>query len=373
MTLTSMAASAVNTLSRIRSQSETEYVKHTARQARIARRWEIVYVQNRGAWFPEHETVVVCGRRLHADDTISCERCDELCTETTPVHARGRTGRMTIVEYCDECREDRNVEYCANCCDFFDSPNMVERDGDSYCENCAEELEPEEDSSSIPSYHNAHRWDAPMGPSYSFELEVEAEERDSLVAILKEKNFDRVSWEMDGSLSCEKGLEILIQHRSSPGALAQSTIQIVQAIKGKGLGLHSWEGGKCGMHLNSNRSGWSKHSVMRLIYIVQACKEQLVKISGRESNQWANFGLAGYTLRQTADSMAGKYRALRVGWDRFEWRMFRGTLCEKRIRLYCATVHALEALAQSDIQAHHLRDEAVSTLRTLCSNLNFSL
>lgn len=247
---------------------------------------------------------------------------------------------------------------------------MVERDGDMYCDSCADDL-PSDDE--IPCYHGAERWAVPVGPSYSFELEVEATDRDGMVDALKAANFEKVSWEMDGSLSHSEGLEILIQHRPSTGALANSTIELVRAIKGRGFGVRSWEGNKCGMHLNSNRSGWSKHSVMRLTYLVQVCKEQLIKISGRDSTHWAPFGYGGFTLRELAEGTGGKYKALRIGWDRFEWRMFRGTLNERRIRLYCATVHALETLAQSDIQAHHLRAEAVSALRTLCCNLNFPL
>jgi hypothetical protein len=108
---------------------------------------------------------------------------------------------------------------------------------------------------------------------------------------------------------------------------------------------------------------------MRLLYIVHACKSLLIRISGRESTQWATFVPCG-TLKDMSRGAGGKYRALRVGWDRFEWRMFKGTLNPKRIKLYCDTVKHLEALACSDIPAHHLRASAECVLLSLLATFN---
>jgi hypothetical protein len=365
MTFQTIAVNAANQLrERAQYSSDEAFITSTARQSRIANRWSLVWVSGRGAYFPEDETARIGSRVYHVEDVETCERCEDATVETCTVNTRNRAGRLTTQVWCDDCQGD-NSFYCGGCDERWDDSENHSYQGESYCLECYDNLEREDE---VPCYHGARRWSPPAAPCYSFELEVEAEERGELVELLNLRAFNKVSWERDGSLSCSDGLEILIQLRETCAQLANDTAELVRYIKGKKLGLRSWEGGKCGLHLNSNRYGWSMHSVMRLIYIVRSCKDELVNISGRESNQWASFGASGYTLHQEAYCQAGKYRALRIGADRMEWRMFRGTLNEKRIKLYCDTVACLEALAQSDIMAHHLRSEAKSRLSALYSN-----
>jgi hypothetical protein len=365
MTFQTIAANAANQLRGEAAYASDEvFITLTARQSRIATRFCLVWISDRGAYFPEDESVRIGSRVYHVEDVHTCERCEDSTVDFCSVNMRNRAGRLTTQVWCDDCQGD-NSFYCGGCDERWDDSENHSYQGESYCLECYDNLEREDE---VPCYHGARRWSPPAAPCYSFELEVEAEERGELVELLRERAFDKVSWERDGSLSCSDGLEILIQLRDTCAQLANDTAEIVRYIKGKSLGLRSWQGGKCGLHLNSNRFGWSMHSVMRLIFIVRSCKDELVRISGRESNQWASFGSSGHTLHQEAYCQAGKYRALRIGADRMEWRMFRGTLSEKRIKLYCDTVATLEALAQSDIMAHHLRSEAKSRLSALYSN-----
>lgn len=207
-------------------------------------------------------------------------------------------------------------------------------------------------------------------PLYSFELELEANDRGELVEHLSLLAYPKVSWEMDGSLDRSKGLEILIQLRESTDKLADDTCNLIANIKKKGFGLSSWNNGKCGAHLNSNRSdNWTLKNIMRLIYCVRAAKDYLIRISGRESNQWASWDSRGMELKRQAYGNLGKYTMLRIGSDRFEWRMFRGTLKEERIRLYCETVKRFEALALSDVSIFNLKQASIELGKTLASSI----
>jgi hypothetical protein len=233
---------------------------------------------------------------------------------------------------------------------------------------CYDNLERDE----VPSYHSAKRWDVSdySIPLYSFELELESEERSELIDQLNHLAYPKVSWEMDGSLDRSKGLEILIQLRGSLDRLATDTCNLVTNIKKRGFALSSWSNKKCGAHLNSNRSAeWNLKAIMRLLYCVRAAKEPLIRISGRESTQWASWCARGYTLRRQANGDLGKYTMLRIGDDRFEWRMFRGTLNEKRITLYCETVKEFEALALSNTSPFRLKQAAIELGNKLANTL----
>jgi len=341
------------------------------RLRRIERRFSIVYVHNRAAFFHEDDTVRVNGRAEHIDDVYTCERCDDACMQIATVQTRSPRGRLTQQHWCDDCYGDYACT-CHACDQTFDGDTECGEhiDGEWHCQDCADTAEREE---SVPAYHGAKRWDLENSnlPAYSAELEVESTERGELVSRLVSLGLNKVSWERDGSLDCDNGIEILVQLRESTDALAGDLASMLARIKGRSLGLRSWEGGKCGFHLNSNRnrSTWNTHKTMRLLYIVHACKDLLIRISGRESSQWATFVPCG-TLREMERGAGGKYRALRVGWDRFEWRMFRGTLSPKRIKMYCDTVKHLESLACSDIPAHHLKCSAQSVLLSLIATFN---
>jgi hypothetical protein len=202
------------------------------------------------------------------------------------------------------------------------------------------------------------------------ELELESEDRSDLIDELNAICLKRISWEADGSLDRSKALEILIQLRESTEQLAIDACTLVRWIKRKGLGLSSWNNKKCGIHINSNCSlEWNTKAIMRLIYCVRAAQESLIRISGRESNQWASWHSRGYTLRKQADGELGKYTMLRIGDDRFEWRMFRGTLNEKRITLYCETVKQFEALALSNVSCFNLKQAAIDLGNKLANTL----
>jgi len=336
------------------------------RRDRIAERFQLVYVPDRFRFFPIDETCTINQRIYLIDDVFTCERCGCYADNLRSVASYNYNGRQTEEGWCEDCHDSCSY-FCEGCDQYFTEDSISSSEDACYCHRCEpEHREP-------PSYHSARRWtiaDCSL-PSYSIELEIEARERGELIAHLENRNFSRVSWERDGSLDCEKGLEILIQHRESLRSIANDTCAIVSSIKGKGFDVISSNSRVCGLHLNCNRdSRWNLHRIMRLLYIVRKLKHLFVKISNRESEHWASFNCDGLSLKYEAMGHGGKYRAIRIGNDRFEWRMFRGTLKEARIRLYCLTVESMESLAYSDVPAHHLKRIAEEKLRTLINQFN---
>ena len=335
---------------------------------RIIDRWQnIVYLTNRYYYALNEDAICINDSWYHMEDVSSCECCDEFTIEPCAVNTRGRTGRLITQTWCDDCRGE-HAFYCSGCDERFDEEMEQTHDGDSYCEECYGNLERDE----VPHYHCAKRWiptDVSI-PLYSLELELESDERSELVQHLSFLAYPKISWEMDGSLDRSKGLEILVQFRETLDKLATDVCNLVSNIKKKGFALSSWNNKRCGIHLNSNRSNeWSMKAIMRLLYCVKAAKESLVRISGRESDQWATWCSRGHTLRERARGAIGKYTMLRIGGDRFEWRMFRGTLNEKRIALYCETVKQFEALALSNVSPFELKQASIELGNKLASTL----
>jgi hypothetical protein len=335
---------------------------------KIKRRWPaIVYLTNRYTYSLEQESIYINGSHFHPDDVSSCDCCEDYTVDTNSVYSRNRNGRLIQQVWCESC-VDNNSFYCHGCDERFSDNEAHEYNESSYCNECFYNLERDE----IPSYHSAKRWIVPDydSPLYSMELELEADDREGLVQHLNHLAYPKISWEMDGSLDRSKGLEILIQLRESIDQLSNDTCNLLSNIKKKGFALSSWNNKRCGAHLNSNRSNhWSMKAIMRLLYCVKAAEQSLIRISGRESNQWASWSTGGYTLRERAKGSLGKYTMLRVGSDRFEWRMFRGTLNEKRVALYCETVKQFEALALSNIPSSKLKQAAIELGNKLANNL----
>ena len=324
---------------------------------RIRERWvDIVLVHGRYVYALEEDVISVNGNYHFLDDVSSCDCCDEYTVDTNSVYTR-RSGRLTQQIWCEGCTGD-NAFYCTGCDERFDDGECHSYEGESYCAECYENLERNE----LPAYHCAKRWHIPDYniPLYSLELELESDERNELIEKLNDLAFRKVSWEMDGSLDRQKGMELLIQLRESTEQLSNDVSNLLANIKKKGLSLSSWNNKRCGIHLNSNRTlAWNKKNVMRLLYCVRMAKDSLVRISGRDCTQWASWDSRGHLLERQAEGSLGKYTMLRVGCDRFEWRMFRGTLNEKRIALYCETVKQFEDLALSETSIYHLKDKAI--------------
>jgi hypothetical protein len=335
---------------------------------RIAIRWSLIWVPSLQAYFPEHETIRHGATFYHVDDATSCERCEELTMDPSGVNVRNNRGRLTVEQWCSICQGD-NSFYCCGCDERWEDDECHSYNGDSYCGECHDNL----DCNEIPCYHSAHRWDVQDNnvPLYSMELELESDERNNLIEHLNHLSYPRVSWEMDGSLDREKGLEILIQLRGSTDELSNDACNLLSSIKKKGFSLSSWDNKRCGIHINSNRTpAWNKRNTMRLLYAVRMAQESLVKISGRDGAQWASWDTRGHSLNRQADGSLGKYTMIRVGCDRFEWRMFRGTLNQKRIALYCQTVKEFEQLALSYVSPFDLAEHAIQLGKHLASKLN---
>jgi len=378
MTLTEIAIRAANKLRQEISYAATSEIQNTARarQTAICWRFHIVWLNDHRVFVPAREAIEYGGRWYSASETYTCEECDGITPMQccSPVHT-SRRGRSNYVMVCSTCVSDGSSWNCSDCGFWFheDVSQNVDDDGDGYCCDCYSSRE-----SHVPSYHGAHRWTPNdyTAPSYSMELELVAEQRDDLVRHLKGINLSQVSWESDGSLPSGRGLEILIQHRSSVEELCCDASRLVNGISRKGFGIRAWSfknssgDSGAGIHINCNRdSRWDVKKIMRLCYMVKACKYTLVRISGRESSQWASFPNSGKNmLREWVSGYYGKYLALRIGADRMEWRMFRSVLTGARIKLYLDTIKALEDLALSNVPAIKLKSASRDALQVLISN-----
>jgi hypothetical protein len=334
---------------------------------RIAVRWNLIWVPSLQAYFPENETIRQGTTFYHVDDATSCQRCEELTMDPSGVNDRNNRGRLTVEQWCSDCQSDDSF-CCRGCDEQWEDDECHSYNGDSYCVDCHSNLERDE----VPCYHSAHRWDVQDHnvPLYSMELELESDERCDLIDHLNHLSYPRVSWEMDGSLDRAKGLEILIQLRESTDKLSNDVRNLLSNIKKKGFSLSSWDNKRCGIHINSNRTpAWDKRNTMRLIYAVRMAQESLIKISGRDNAQWASWDARGHSLTRQSEGSLGKYTMIRVGCDRFEWRMFRGTLNEGRITLYCETVKQFEALALSNASNFKLKQAAIDLGNKLANTL----
>lgn len=377
MTLTEVAIRAANKLRLEISYGPTAEAQSSARvrQSAICERFRIVWLNDHRMFVRASEAVEYGGRWYMASEALTCDYCEDLtpAQHCTPVHT-SRRGRSNYVMNCSACLPDTGAWCCSDCTYWFHEDVIQNhQDDEAYCNECyAAKME------YVPSYHGAHRWQPRdcMAPSYSMELELVAEQRDDLVRHLKEINLSQVSWEADGSLPSGKGLEILIQHRPSLDRLWHDSASLVNSISRKGFGIRAWsfkssegESG-AGIHVNCNRDDrWDVRKLMRLCYMVKVCKYDLVRISGRESSQWASFPNSGKNmLQEWVSGYYGKYLALRIGADRMEWRMFRSVLTGARIKLYLDTIKALEDLALSNVSAIKLKGASRNALQVLISN-----
>lgn len=314
-------------------------------------RWELALCdigETRG-WFDADDTVYLSQRRgtAHVDDTVSCDNCcnSELVQYSYGIQTRNAYGRTIEALYCESCRDDETF-FCGNCNATWSNDCAENVDDEYYCTECASEIESNSDD--VPSYHSASRPRCPFDKTteriYSLELELESSDRSGLVCSLSDRNLERVIWERDGSLDEENGLEVIFCYQRDVDKLNQLVGSVVDlAVK---HASRSWSTNRCGIHINSNRCKvWTPSAVMRLLWLVKRHSETLKAISGR-SVHYASWDRLP-KLMDWQNGYCDKYTCVRVGRDRLEWRMFKGTLNKARIDCYLQTVKLLEDFALS--------------------------
>jgi len=337
----------------------------------LIERWELAEAtigDNRG-WFPLSDLTYIESENAwaHNDDACECGHCSEyvLSENTREVHRINSRGNRFEQTWCETC-EDRDSFYCGSCDRTFSDDDSRENiHGDLVCSQCyveeeEEEEEQEEDASLLPSYHNARRpyspFDLQTQRVYSVELEIESLQRNALLTYLTANPIERTVWESDGSLQHDKGVEFLVCFQQDPERLKVVISQLVDAAKK--YQSTSWANTRCGCHVNSNkpRNLWTSSRVMKLLWLVRQFKTTLQTIAGRGENtyfcNWENLP----SLRSWSLGYCEKKTCIRVGCDRIEWRMFRGTLNKARLGLYVDVVQLLENYALK-YSIHELRKQ----------------
>lgn len=350
---------------------------------RLADRWELVFLEHpprsgfRGGWVVQADAVCIDGEMYHTQDAFECDCCNqqEHNRREHSVYALTFGRGLRQRAFCEQCFEDYAF-CCESCSDLYHTDLChTDRQGQSFCNECydARTDEQKNEHALLFSYGQAAEPSNPYGwqsPLYSAELEMESEEdeRKELVEALHMAGIQRLTTEKDGSLSDDTGVECQLSFFASLEDLSHELDLLATTAKAKGA--KSWDAPSApsvGLHISSNcRSGWTPKQRTRLAYYVRACKAELVNIAGREVH-YASFP-AGF-LVEWAKGNVGKFVAVRLGWDRIEWRLFRGTLNSKRLALYCKTVGLFEHHAKmaTKVQSANEIKQGLSTLRdALC-------
>ena len=362
---------------------------------RICERWEIVETQN-GYILRDEAVTLNNGEWIHQEDASCCEHCEEWVYNSEVAEVRHvRRGNTIRLYWCDECISGHAYS-CANCDTqltedaVFEGPN----DGQNYCGECLPEPESDDDEDEqsggcVPSYHHGHRPAFPQEllerPCYSVELEVESANRAALLSELEKHQRESapwLGWERDGSLSESKGLELLISMRPSVSQAIQDISNLLPILRK--TGCTSWDNQRCGIHVNSNTRHWHKLRKARLLYLVHHFRPALEQISGRAGTHWCAWPVASnhreyrrgmeisHLLSNWSNQGLGKYLCVRVGPDRMEWRMFRGTLSIRRISLYLNVVQLFEDASERPVHSLEARHNLRLELRATCRMLGFN-
>jgi len=329
-------------------------------------RWEIAEAtigDNRG-WYLTSDLSYIESERAycHNDDACKCDHCSEyvLSENLGDVHSFNSRGNRIQMDWCESCR-DSDSFYCGGCSETFSDHDAHESAaGNLLCTSCHEaeaEADEEEQDCNLPSYHNARRpyspFDLQTQRVYSVELELESKQRNALLNHLASNPIERTVWESDGSLNSDDGVEFLVCFQSDTRQLKSVLSQLVDVAKK--YHSTSWANTRCGCHINSNkaRNVWTSSKVMKLLWLVRQFKTTLQTIAGRDANHYASWNNLP-SLRSWSLGYCEKYTCVRVGCDRIEWRMFRGTLNKARLSLYVDVVKCLEDFALT-YSIHELR------------------
>ena len=349
-----------------------------SRASNLCERWEIVRTHC-GEWEEQSDCVWLENLQewILIDDAFCCNYCQEfsLNGDQRSVYTR-RGDRLQLQDWCEYCHEE-NSFCCDNCGEQFNHEKLHSVGDDSLCMDCYGSREEEGECDVHPllkSYHS----DRPRNPYgynqavYSAELEMEGAEGRiwELVENLHKSEVYRLTTERDGSLSEKLGVEVQISYRDSISSLADSLCEVAEIAKK--AGARAWDAKSApnvGLHISSNsHSVWTLHRKMRLAYLVQKLRVQLVQIAGRDCQRYSAFPASEQgSLRRAARGGYGKFTALNFSGDRMEWRLFRGTLNPDRLRLYCDAVSSLEFWACSDLPSKHLLKVASGAIAELWS------
>lgn len=293
-----------------------------------------------------------CDNDLLTNDTIEnngyiyCEDTEDYQLEENTVHLED-TDETVSIDYayqrCDECGLCFSRDY-----------DMHHRDGDCYCDECWEDMEPV-----IYEYHKYYdgyypRSLARESPLFmGFELEVDDVRCDCEDLAASVLDGDRT-----GVLHCEYDCTVAFEFISQPCTLEYHKNQhyndwFLSELDGR---CSSHDAGTCGLHVHVNKSFFDDRGYDRLKTILFFFKEELFQFSRRQ--RW-DYGYADFNERIAKEYVTIKKakNSKHYGhstWfnennsSTYEFRFFRGTLKYETFMASLELVHNICIAAMSD-------------------------
>ena len=296
-----------------------------------------------------------CDNDLLTNDTIE-NNGYIYCEDTEDYQLRENTVHL------EDTNEDVSIDYEYQLCDecglcFSRDYDMHHRDGDCYCDECWEDMDPV-----IYEYHKYYdgyypRSLARESPLFmGFELEVDD---------VREDCEDLASRVLDGDstgvLHCEYDCTVAFEFISQPCTLEYHKNQhyndwFLSELDGK---CSSHDAGTCGLHVHVNKSFFDDRGYDRLKTILFFFKEELFQFSRRQ--RW-DYGYSdfGEIIRKNNVTMHKAKNTKHYGhstWfnennsSTYEFRFFRGTLRYETFMASLELVHniCMAAMSNTDV------------------------
>lgn len=296
-----------------------------------------------------------CDNDLLTNDTIEnngyiyCEDTEDYQLEENTVHLEDTNEDVsTVYEYqrCDECGLCFSRDYDMHC-----------RNGNCYCDECWEDMEPV-----IYDYHCYHdgyypRSLARESPLFmGFELEV-----DDVRGDCEDLAASVLDSDSTGVLHCEYDCTVAFEFISQPCTLAYHKNQhyndwFFSGLDGK---CQSHDAGTCGLHVHVNKSFFDDRGYDRLKTILFFFKDELFQFSRRQ--RW-DYGYSdfGEKIGKSSVTMHKAKNTKEYGhstWfnennsSTYEFRFFRGTLRYETFMASLELVHniCIAAMSNTDV------------------------
>lgn len=235
----------------------------------------------------------------------SCDRCMDCCE---CLHCVNCGVTHSLCDTCQRCQGDGcfgcDCRWCNNCESYMRRNTACRRCG--YCSNCCEG-----DCGRIHSYSydpdyvtfisdddvvTTETFQAPDGKPYlGLEIETEAVHC-SAVSIAKIWEGSGLGYgKSDGSLN--DGVECVthpITYRAMLDLDLEGTLKAMYK-----QGARAWDTGTCGLHVHVSRKAFkNKAHMWRFCLAIQENSTDLVKLSGRNSEEWASWQMSKQPVKQ---------------------------------------------------------------------------
>lgn len=296
-----------------------------------------------------------CGTKLLTNRTIKAKPY-VYCYDTNDYQPKDYT--VYLDDICEYVTKDYDYYKCDECGRYFSSSyHMHRRNGDYYCDECWEDMDPV-----IYGYHEYHEGYYPRSLAHEdrlfmgFELEV-----DNVYGCHEDLAASVLDGDMDCTLHCEEDSTVAFEFISQPCTLEYHKNQhyndwFLNELVGQ---CQSHDAGTCGLHVHVNKSFFDDRGYGRLKTILFFFKEELFQFSRRQS--W-DYYYADFNERidkkdvTIKDSKCTKHYGHNTWFNEnnsstYEFRFFRGTLRYETFMASLELVHniCIAAMSNADV------------------------